>query len=149
MEYHLAQLNVARMLKPLDDPVMADFVAALDPINGIADTSPGFVWRLQDEDGNATQTRILDDEHLLVNLSVWTSIQALKDFVYGSDHAKIMRRKREWFAKHVEAYLVLWWIPSGTQPSPAEAEERLVRLKKEGPGPSAFTFGRVFSAPEP
>ena len=126
---------------------MAEFVAALDPINALADKSPGFVWRLQDEAGNATSIRPFDDDMLLVNLSVWASVQALKDFVYQSDHAGVMRKRRSWFQKHGTAYLVLWWVPEGHRPTEVEARQRLERLQAHGPTEGAFTFGELYPPP--
>ena len=112
MSFELAQLNIAIAKGPMDSPVMADFVNNLDRINGLAETSPGFVWRLKDEAGNATSIRPFGDE-TLVNLSVWTDLDALKAFVYRSDHTQIMKRKKEWFNKMLEAHMVLWWVPKG------------------------------------
>lgn len=139
-EYHLAQLNIARLLAPLDSPQLADFVAALEPVNALADGSPGFVWRLQTEDGDATSIRAFDDDMLIVNMSVWESAEALADFVYRSDHRSVLRRRREWFERMDEAYVVLWWVPAGHLPSIEEAKERLARLRNDGSSPHAFTF---------
>ncbi len=148
-KFHLAQLNIARALAPLDDPTLADFVAALDRINALAEASPGFVWRLQDESGNATEIRAFDDPQVIVNLSVWESVEALFDYVYKSGHAGVMARRRDWFEKSGGSHVVLWWVPAGHRPGVFEARERLARLEKEGPGPEAFTFGRRFPAPDP
>jgi hypothetical protein len=145
--HHLAQLNLATLRAPLDSPELADFVAQLAPINALADASPGFVWRLQTEDGDATAIRPYDDDRIIVNLSVWTSLQALRDFVYASRHLDVMRRRRQWFHRAAEAYLALWWVPARTIPTVAEAAERLERLRRDGPGPEAFTFREPF--PEP
>ncbi len=139
-EVHLAQLNVGRLLAPLDTPQLAGFVAALDPINALADAAPGFVWRLQTEDGNATALRMFDDDWLILNMSVWESREALHAFVYDSDHVAVMRRRREWFTRMAEAYLALWWVPAGTRPTVPDAEERLTHLREHGPSPRAFTF---------
>lgn len=139
-EVHLAQLNVARLLAPLDTPQLTEFVAALDPINALADASPGFVWRLQTEDGDATAVRMFDDDMLIVNMSVWASREALYAFVYGTDHVAVMRRRREWFARMAEAYLALWWVPAGTVPTAPDAQDRLIHLRERGPSPRAFTF---------
>lgn len=147
MSYQLAQLNVAKMRAPLDDPSMAEFVAALDPINALADQSPGFVWRLQDEEGNATSIRPFDDDMLLVNLSVWSSVEALKAFVYHNAHAAVMRKRRNWFQKHATAYLVLWWVPEGHRPTEVEARQRLEMLQAHGPTEHAFTFGELYPPP--
>jgi hypothetical protein len=146
--WHLAQLNIARALAPLEDPLLADFMAALDGVNALAEGSPGFVWRLKAEDGNATSIRVNDDPRLIVNMSVWESIEALFDFAYRSDHTRIMVRRREWFEKPSGAYMVLWWVPSGHRPSLDEALLRLRCLDREGPTAQAFTFKARFPAPQ-
>jgi len=145
--WHLAQLNVARALAPLEDPLLVDFVAALDGVNALAEGSPGFVWRLKGEDGNATSIRINDDPRMIVNMSVWESVEALFDFAYRSDHTRIMTRRREWFEKPSGAYMVLWWVPSGHRPRIEEAMARLECLDREGPTARAFTFKTRFPAP--
>ncbi len=147
VKFHLAQLNIARALAPLDDPLMADFVAALDRINALAEASPGFVWRLQDESGNATEIRAFDDPLVIVNLSVWESVEALFDYVYKGGHAGVLARRRGWFEKAEGPHLALWWVPAGHRPDVFEARERLARLEKKGPSAEAFTFGRRFPAP--
>jgi heme-degrading monooxygenase HmoA len=142
--YHLAQVNIAIPKEPPGGPLLAEFMAALDSVNAVADASPGFVWRLQDEDGNATAIRAFDDD-TMVNMSVWESLEALRAFVYSSrTHLDVMRRRREWFEDHVEAFQALWWIPAGHIPTVAEAEERLLLLRASGPSPEAFTFRRHF-----
>jgi hypothetical protein len=143
--YHLAQFNVARMAAPLDSPQMADFVAWLEPMNALADGSPGFVWRLQTDSGDATSIRPFDDERIMVNLSLWESMQDLWDFAYASRHLEALRRRREWFERVATAYMALWWVPAGSIPSVDEAKQRLERLDRDGPGPDAFTF----NAPSP
>lgn len=147
MAYHVAQLNIALPREPLDTPLLAEFVELLEPVNALADASPGFVWRLQTEDGDATAVRGFGDDRLIVNMSVWTSIDALADFVYGDAHLAVMRRRREWFHRFEAAFTVLWWVPAGHRPTVAEAEERLERLRRDGPSPQAFTFQRPFAAP--
>jgi heme-degrading monooxygenase HmoA len=144
--HHLAQVNVATVRAPLDSLELAGFVAQLEPINALADHSPGFVWRLQTEDGDATAIRPFEDERIMVNLSVWESLEALRSFVYASRHLDVMRRRREWFHR-MEAYLALWWVPAGTIPTVAQAKDRLERLARDGPGPDAFTFRVPFPAP--
>jgi hypothetical protein len=144
--FHLAQVNIARMVEPLDSPRLAGFVAALEPINALADGAPGFVWRLQTEEGDATSIRAFEDDLLLVNLSVWASFEALGDFVYRSDHAGVMRRRREWF-EPMETYVALWWVAAGHLPTVAEAKERLEHLEADGPTPFAFTFRVPFPPP--
>jgi hypothetical protein len=145
--FHLAQANVATLLAPLESPQLAEFVGALEPINALADTSPGFVWRLQTGEGDATSIRVFADDRILLNMSVWESIDALDDFVYRSAHTTVMRRRAEWFERAVEPYLVLWWIPEGELPAAADAEPRLAALRERGPTPFAFTLRRRFPAP--
>jgi hypothetical protein len=142
-EHHLAQLNIARMKHPLESPEMADFVARLEDINALADTSPGFVWRLQTEAGDATAIDFFGAD-LLVNMSLWTDIGTLRDFAFRSAHREVLARRSEWFDAMGEAYAVLWWVPAGRIPTLREAAERLDCLRREGPGPRAFTFRRVF-----
>ncbi|WP_405148128.1 DUF3291 domain-containing protein [Sphaerisporangium sp. NBC_01403] len=137
---HLAQLNVAHLRAPIDSPEIADFVAALEPINAISDAAPGFVWRLK---GGESPTDTVQHDYgdlLLINFSVWESRESLWNFVYRSPHLGILRRRREWFHRVAEPYSVMWWIPEGHTPSLAEAMERLRTLREEGPGPDAFTF---------
>jgi hypothetical protein len=144
--YELAQLNIATMKEPLESPGMADFVANLDRINALAEGSPGFVWRLQTDEGDATALRPLGDS-TLVNMSVWRDIESLNSFVYRSTHSEIMRRRREWFDRMREAYLVLWWVPAGHRPSVTEAVAKLDLLRAKGPTADAFTFGNAFPPP--
>lgn len=132
----------------MDSPALADFQALLNPVNAVADAAPGFVWRLQDESGNATAIPVLGDDSLIVNMSVWESIDALWQFVYGGRHLTVMRRRREWFRRLGEQFLCLWWVPAGHIPAVPEAEERLVHLREHGPSPYAFTFKQRFD-PEP
>lgn len=141
--YHLAQINVAQMLAPLDDPLMADFVAQLDHINAIAEQSPGFVWRLQGETGNATDIRAFEDERILVNMSVWESIEALHRFVYRSEHIAVYRPRKKWFEPITPSY-VLWWIPVGHIPTVEEGEQKLELLAREGSSSAAFSFKQRF-----
>lgn len=122
---------------------MAEFVASLDPINALADESPGAVWRLQTEDGNATTIRAFDDDRVIVNMSVWESIDHLAGFVYRSAHVDVMRRRREWFER-IRLHMALWWVPIGHIPSVSEAEKRLAHLREHGPTPDAFTFKARF-----
>jgi hypothetical protein len=145
--HQLAQLNVAAMKAPLDSPELKDFVDNLDRINLLAESSPGFVWRLKGDGNDATSLRPLGD-NVLVNMSVWRDVAALKDYVYKSAHAEIMRRRREWFTRMAKAYMVLWWVPEGHKPTLAEAVARLETLRAQGPTPAAFTFAEAFSAPD-
>jgi hypothetical protein len=143
--YHLAQANIARMVAPIDDPVMAGFVEQLEYINSVADRSPGFVWRLQTPDGDATAMRIFDDDRILFNMSVWTGIEPLYDYTYRSDHLGPLRNRKQWFDRIDGAHLVLWWVPAGHIPTVEEAKDRFERLNRDGPGPDAFTFTSAFS----
>jgi Domain of unknown function (DUF3291) len=145
--HHLAQVNLATLRAPLDGPELAGFVAKLEPINALADAHPGFVWRLQTEDGDATAIRPFDDDRILVNLSVWESLEALRAFVYASRHLDVMRRRREWFHRMADPYLALWWLPAGAIPTVAQARDRLELLGRQGPTPAAFTFRTPFPAP--
>jgi hypothetical protein len=145
--HHLAELNVARSVAPLDQPLMADFVANLDRINAIGDASPGFVWRLQDDSGAATSIRAFDDPLMIVNLTVWESIETLRAYAYRSSHVEFFRRRREWFVPLDGPSLVLWWLPAGHRPSVEEAKARLERLAAAGPKPEAFTLKASFPAP--
>ena len=146
-EWHLAQINIARFKAPIDDPLIAGFVEMLDPINAIADVAPGFVWRLQTDEGNATSIRAFDDDLILVNMSVWESVEELNAFVYRSPHFEVFGRRREWTEHMDRAYVALWWIPAGTIPSVEEGKRRLELLIERGPTPDAFTFKRSFPAP--
>lgn len=146
--YHLAQLNVARMLAPLTDPLMAGFVARLDEINALADGRPGFVWRLQTEEGDATSLRPFEDDLILVNLSLWASLQDLSSFVYASDHRQVMKQRRQWFRRFDGSYMVLWWVPQSHIPTIEEARERLEHLRAHGETAHAFTFKKPSPAPD-
>ena len=143
---HLAQLNIAKARYRPDDPRFADFVAAIDSVNAAAEESPGFIWRFVDKPGEPPST-IYDDDRYLVNLSVWESIEALLRYVSSGAHLAVMRRRNEWFEPVEAATLVLWWIPRGTMPTVAEAEERLNRLRTHGPTVDAFEFRTTFSPP--
>lgn len=142
--YHLAQINIARILAPLQDPQMAGFVNQLDAINAIADDSPGFIWRLQTESGDATAIRVFDDDTILINMSVWESVEALHQYVYRSDHLGPLRERKKWFAPFDGPYLALWWVPAGHTPTPEEGKERLAYLGDHGPTAYAFTFRQNF-----
>lgn len=149
--YDLAQLNIAIMKEPLESPGMADFVANLDRINKLAEGSPGFVWRLQTEEGDATAMRPIG-ENTLVNMSVWRDVESLNKYVYGSAHVEIMRRRKEWFERMREAYVVLWWVRKGHRPTVPEAIAKLDLLRAKSPTEEAFTFRHAFlppDAPEP
>jgi uncharacterized protein DUF3291 len=139
-DVQLAQVNIGRLRAPLEDPLVAGFVARLDEINALADRSPGFVWRLQTAAGNATYLRPFDDDRILFNMSVWESIEALQDYAYRSAHVEVLRQRHDWFEKFEGAYLALWWVPAGHIPSIDEAKRRLAHLDATGPSSFAFTF---------
>jgi hypothetical protein len=145
----LAQINIGRLRAQTDDPMIAGFMAALDEINALAERSPGFVWRFMTEDGNATAVRPFEDELLLINMSVWESVESLGDYVYRSDHTGYLRRRREWFERIREAIVALWWVPAGHRPSVAEGIERINLLRANGPTSQAFTFRQPFSPTGP
>jgi hypothetical protein len=152
VRYHLAQVNVSRLLAPLESPLLADFVAALDEVNAEADGSPGFVWRLQTEDGNATAVRAFgwdarDSHGVIVNLTVWQDVEALAAYVLGGRHLEVMRRRRTWLQRAAEATTALWWLPAGTVPTTDGAEDRVRLLRAHGPTPAAFTFRHPFPPP--
>ena len=145
--YVLAQLNIAYLKAPLDSPELADFVGNLDRINALAEGSPGFVWRLKDEGGDATAIRPMGED-VIVNMSVWEDVPALSAFVFKSGHVEIMKRRREWFEKMAEAYVVLWWIPRAHRPTVDEALMKLAHLRKHGPSAEAFTFRTAVPQPD-
>jgi hypothetical protein len=145
--YHLAQLNIATMKGPVDGPVMAGFVAQLNEVNALADEAPGFVWRLQSADGDATSIRAFEDDRILVNMSVWESVQALRDYVYGGRHLEVVRNRSQWFEGATRPYQVLWWVPAGHTPDVEEAKRKLEHLETYGPTAEAFSFQQVFEAP--
>jgi len=146
--YHLAQVNIARMRAPLDHPIMIDFVAQLDRINTLADATPGFVWRLQSAEGNATAIRAFDDPLILFNMSVWESLEALQDFVYRSGHAGVMQNRQRWFERFDGPYYALWWVAVGHIPTVEEAKARLEHLRRHGESATAFSFLRRFPSPD-
>jgi Domain of unknown function (DUF3291) len=146
--YHIAQVNIARAREPLDTPAMAGFVERLDEINALADGSPGFVWRLQTDAGNATYLRPYDDDRILFNLSVWETVEELKSYVYRTAHAELLRDRRKWFEHFDGAFLALWWVPAGHIPGIGEAKKRLAHLQELGPSRVAFTFKDIYAPDE-
>jgi heme-degrading monooxygenase HmoA len=145
---HLAQVNVARLLAPIDSPQLAGFVSRLDEINALADRAPGFVWRLKDDlSNNATAVPIYDDDRIIVNMSVWESLEALRAYTYSGPHLEVFKQRGSWFAHMREAATAMWWVPAGHRPTVAEARERLARLREHGPSAFAFPFGAPFPAP--
>ena len=146
--FHIAQVNIGRIKAPLDSPVMAGFVNRLAEINALADRSPGFIWRLQTDEGDATYLRPYDDDRIIVNMSVWESVESLKNYVYRTAHAELLRDRRSWFEHFDAAYLALWWVPAGHLPSVDEAKKRLAYLDEHGPSQFAFTFKSVHEPDE-
>ena len=146
MSAHLAQVNIGRIRGPIDGPVMKEFVDALDEINALAEQSPGFVWRFQTPEGNATSVQPYEDPTILINLSVWDSVETLKAYVYGSQHAQYMARRAAWFEKLASVHFALWWIPAGTLPSLDDAKQRLDHRQTRGDTPYAFSFKHPFPA---
>ncbi len=140
----LAQINIAKLLAPIDDPLIADFVADLDRINALAEASPGFVWRLKDDHNNATSFNPFNDPLIIVNISVWESMEALKNFAYRSDHVEVFMKRAKWFERMQTEHLALWWIEAGQFPSAEEARDRILYLREHGPSEKAFNFGKTF-----
>jgi hypothetical protein len=144
---HLAQINIGRMKGPLDGPVMAGFMARLGDLNALAEQSAGFVWRMQGDEGNNTYLRPYEDERIIINMSVWESVEHLRAYVYNSAHAELLKQRRDWFDKFESSVLALWWIPAGQIPTIEEAKQRLASLDAHGPTPFAFTFRVPFPPP--
>lgn len=147
MPYHLAQINISRLLAPVDDPRISDFVAQLAPVNALADAASGFVWRLQSGSGNATDLAYNDDPFVIVNMSVWTSVEALKEFTYNSRHLDVFKRRDRWFEKATLPRYCLWWIPEGHLPTVHEGRERQEHYQKHGASPFSFWFSQLFPVP--
>jgi hypothetical protein len=146
-QWQLAQVNIGRARGAITDSVMQGFVARLEEINALAERTPGFVWRLQTEDGNATAFRPYPDDHgILINLSVWSDVESLREYVFRSLHAEVMRRRREWFERFEGVYAALWWVSAGHRPSLEEAVERIAHLEAHGPTAYAFTFAKPFDS---
>lgn len=147
--FQLAQLNVGAIKGPIDSPVMAEFVANLDRINALAEQSPGFVWRLKTEEGNATSLSTPElGENVIPNMSVWDDVASLNHYVYKTAHVEIMKRRKEWFERMPSAYMVLWWVPHGHRPTLGEAVERLQHFRAFGSTPHAFSFRDAHPAPD-
>ena len=146
MSLNLAQLNLAQMTMPADHPDMSDFIGNLDRINAIADKSPGFIWRYTEEDYSASQA--VFGPNMLVNMSVWESIEDLTEFTYKSPHLAIYKRRKEWFAKMDSPHMVCWYVEEGNIPSLEEARARIKHLQTHGETPHAFTFRKQFSMEE-
>lgn len=140
MHWQLAQLNIARMKAPLDDTRLGGFAEGIDAVNQLAEGSEGCVWRLQGEGGDATDQSPFDDSSILVNLSVWESIESLKNYAYKSEHRHFIEARRDWFEDFDGLHQVLWWVPRGVEPSSLEAKMRLALLQRGGAGDWAFSF---------
>ena len=149
MNFHLAQINIGRLIAPIDDPRIAGFVSQLDPVNALADSAPGFIWRLQSASGNATDIPYNDDPTIMVNVSVWESLEALRDYVYSSQHIEVFRERAKWFEKMDKPHYCLWWIPAGHIPTVAEGRKRLEHYQQHGATPYSFWFSKEFPAPSP
>jgi hypothetical protein len=147
MTCHLAQVNISRLIAPIDDPKIAGFVSQLEPINALADQAPGFVWRLKSESGNATDIAYSDDPFIIVNMSVWESLEALRNFAYRSDHRKVFQDRTRWFEKMDKPNYCLWWVPVGHAPTVAEGRERLEHYQIHGATPYSFWFSQRFPQP--
>jgi hypothetical protein len=148
-DFVLAQINIARLLAPIDDPLLSSFVAELESINALAESSPGFIWRLKSEVGNATDVPYNDDPFVIVNMSVWTTPEALRDYTDKSRHAEIVKQRRSWFEKADKPHYCLWWIPSNHTPTVAEGRERLEHYQRHGATPHSFWFSQLFPQPIP
>jgi len=146
-DFHLAQINIGRLIAPLDDPRIAGFVRELDPINALADQSPGFIWRLQSGKGNATDIAYNEDPTIMVNMSVWTTLKSLQDYVYASRHLQVFKQRGSWFEKMDKPHYCLWWIPAGHIPAVAEGRERLEHYQQYGSTPFSFWFSEPFPVP--
>jgi Domain of unknown function (DUF3291) len=144
MKFQLAQINIAKLLAPIDSPLLADFVADLDKINAIAESSKGFVWRLKDETGNATDFNPFQDETLIVNMSVWESVEDLKNFAYRTEHVEVFMKRAKWFERPTSAHMALWWIPENVFPTAETGRDRLFHLREFGESLTAFSFKNVF-----
>ena len=146
--YNIAQVNIGRIRAELDDPMMAGFVNRLEEINALADASQGFVWRLAGTENNATYLRPFEDSWMILNMSVWDSVEHLRQFVYQTSHRELLRQRNDWFERLTNVYAALWWVPAAHIPSVDEAKQRLAHLEKNGPTQFAFTFQKMFEPDE-
>ncbi|WP_027859435.1 DUF3291 domain-containing protein [Marinobacterium jannaschii] len=147
-QYHLAQLNLGTPLYPLDDPRISAFVDALERINALAENSPGFIWRLKDESDNATAIEVPGYPDTIFNLSVWQDFSAFREFVYRSEHAQFIKRRKEWFRPMETPPLMMWWVKVDEHPTLEDAIARYDQLCRSGPGQEAFTLGTMFAPPD-
>jgi hypothetical protein len=148
MNYHIAEINIARMKGvDINDPIMKEFVENLDAVNQIAESSEGFVWRLKDDTNNATSLNPYDDEQVIINVSVWQSIETLENFMYKTFHSEFIKRRKEWFVAYGTAHTAMWWVPAGHTPTLQEAVDKLDYLQKNGASADSFDFRNKFPAP--
>jgi hypothetical protein len=145
---HLAQINIAKLLAPIDSPLLEDFVADLDRINEIAESSAGFVWRLKDDSGNATHFNPFDDSNLIINISVWKTVEDLKNFVYYSGHVEVFIKRAKWFEKMSTPHMALWWIEEGNFPTALDGKNKLLELEMNCDSESSFSFRKIFDSPD-
>jgi Domain of unknown function (DUF3291) len=148
LQYHLAQVNIGKILAPMDSPLMSEFKNNLDRINALAEASEGFIWRLKDDNNNATSIKVFEDDFMLINMSVWKDIDALYKYVYESAHMEYLKNRKAWFERLTEKYMALWWIPGDHIPTPSEAIERINHIRQNGDTAFAFGFKKRFTAEE-
>jgi hypothetical protein len=145
---YLAQVNIGKIIAPMDSPLMAGFADNLDRINALAESSEGFIWRLKDEANNATSIKVFDDDFIIINMSVWSNMDTLYKYVYQSAHTDYLKRRREWFEKMPEMHMALWYVPENHIPDTAEAVDKLNYIRKNGETPFAFGFKKKYSPEE-
>jgi Domain of unknown function (DUF3291) len=148
MNYYLAQINIAKLLEPIDSPLLEDFVNDLDRINTIAENCQGFIWRLKDESGNATHINPFDDNSFIVNISVWESIDDLKNFTYNTDHFEVFKKRAKWFKKMKTPHMALWWLKEGELPTAIDGKKKLLQLETLGDTEESFSFKHLFDKPK-
>ena len=146
-EWQLAQVNIACAKDDLDSPLLQGFVDWLDEVNALADHAPGFVWRLQTEDGDATSIQAFDDPRLIINMSVWRDIESLKHFVYKTTHVELIRARTQWFQSIESVHQAMWWVEAGHVPDLQEAKDRIEHLQLHGANQTAFTFAKPYPPP--
>ena len=147
-KYQLAQINISRMIGVnINDPIMKEFVDNLDKVNNLAEHSEGFVWRLKDENNDATSFNPYNDEQVIINISVWESIASLETFVFKTLHTDFLKRRKEWFQKFGKVSTAMWWISEGDFPSVENAVELLDYLQKNGPSQKVFNFRNKYAPP--
>jgi hypothetical protein len=145
--YYLAQINIAKLIEPIDSPLLEDFVGDLDRINKIAEESKGFIWRLEDESGNALNVNPFNNPTLIVNMSVWETVEDLKNFVYYSGHIEVFIKRAKWFEKMNTPHMALWWVRKDELPTAEDAKNKLLELENHGESQSSFSFKKLFEMP--